>query len=603
VRIAFLITYLLSCGTSVDPKSPEPQIIPDGAYVGSQVCASCHAEAFEAWAGSHHHLAEQGAQIGVDPLRQNLVDVGTGRFQVSQEAWDVVKMEHFDVFADGRQPGEWGHWTGRGMTWNTMCAECHNTGLTKGYSPSTDSFDTQRAEQGVGCEACHGKGSRHVADTEVSLVTPDLDTCGTCHSRRASLTEAFQPGDAYLDHYAPSLPDLSDVYWADGQVRDEDFEYVSFLSSGMYAAGVTCIDCHDAHTGKVKRQGDALCLECHETQEAFEVHDPHGGAVTCVQCHMPVTVYMQRDPRHDHGFSSPDPVLTASLGIPNACDRCHEGTAPPPWAAPENRPQRRRTVALDLARRGDPSGLLTQARTDPSPFWRAVAAGGLGPWASDPEVAHVLGALAQHSDPWVRYAAAGSHVEPVALEDDLRAVRIQSQRALMGQRRPTDRGMVDLRAYLELNRDQPSSAVELGNWWLVSGSPAAGVAEIRRAIRLDPGSGAHRASLARALAQVGRVEEAAQELQHAVEQHSDDVDLHYLLALALSDLGQLDASIRTLERVVFLDPSRARAWFNLGLARQRQKDLPGAVQALQEALALNPQDSDAAAALAALKGR
>ena len=32
---------------------------------------------------------------------------------------------------------------------------------------------------------------------------------------------------------------------------------------------------------------------------------------------------MARDPRHDHGFTIPDPLLTKELGIPNACNRCH----------------------------------------------------------------------------------------------------------------------------------------------------------------------------------------------------------------------------------------------------------------------------------------
>ena len=38
---------------------------------------------------------------------------------------------------------------------------------------------------------------------------------------------------------------------------------------------------------------------------------------------MPVTVYMQRHPRRDHGFTIPDPLLTKELNIPNACNRCH----------------------------------------------------------------------------------------------------------------------------------------------------------------------------------------------------------------------------------------------------------------------------------------
>jgi cytochrome c-type biogenesis protein CcmH/NrfG len=57
-----------------------------------------------------------------------------------------------------------------------------------------------------------------------------------------------------------------------------------------------------------------------------------------------------------------------------------------------------------------------------------------------------------------------------------------------------------------------------------------------------------------------------------------------------------------LERVVTLDPNRARAWFNLGLARQRQRDLAGAAQALRQALILDPENREAARALAALKG-
>jgi hypothetical protein len=39
---------------------------------------------------------------------------------------------------------------------------------------------------------------------------------------------------------------------------------------------------------------------------------------------MPVTTYMQRHPRHDHGFTIPDPLLTKKFGIPNACNRCHQ---------------------------------------------------------------------------------------------------------------------------------------------------------------------------------------------------------------------------------------------------------------------------------------
>jgi len=590
------LLLLAYCAGTPDVVGPQPEPEPT-VFAGSSRCAECHSEIHALWKASHHHLAETADTIGVAPLQQRLVKVERGRIQVSQEAWDPAKKEYFDVFDDGRQEGEWGHWTGRGMTWNSMCAACHNTGLTKGYNPLADAYDTQRAERGVGCESCHGKGSAHVDGGPALTRDPGVDTCGSCHARRASLTEDFAPGDAFLDHYAPALPDLSDVFWADGQVRDEDFEFASFLSSKMYSEGVTCVDCHDPHSGELKRDGDALCLSCHETQETFTAHDNHVGAVSCVDCHMPTTVYMQRHPRRDHGFKIPDPGLTAELGIPNACDRCHDDTESPSWANPEARPHRNRARALSAARGGDPTRLLAQAKSDPHPFWQAVAAGSLAPWAGDPAVVAVLDELARHPDPLVRFAAAGSHPGPVAMKDELRAVRVQSQRATMGTRRPTDRGMKDLRAYLEINRDQPGAAVELGNWWLVSGNPGAGIAEIRRAIVLDPGSAVHRGSLARGLAQAGRGDEALRELKRSVADHPDDAELLYLYALSLSDHGRIEQAAPVLDRVVELEPNHARAWYNLGIARRRLKDIPAAIAALERSMALDPSSPDAADAL------
>ena len=35
-----------------------------------------------------------------------------------------------------------------------------------------------------------------------------------------------------------TIPDQTETFYADGQIRDEDYEYTSFLSSKMYAAGV-----------------------------------------------------------------------------------------------------------------------------------------------------------------------------------------------------------------------------------------------------------------------------------------------------------------------------------------------------------------------------
>ena len=173
------------------------------AYAGSASCRECHAEAYNNWAKSHHALAERppnplmenaafipprlfkhGTQetslratngrfelitagrhgtneifpvervLAENPLRQMLVQFPGGRVQVTEAAFDPRSNEWFNVYGnEDRQPGEWGHWTGRGMNWNSMCATCHNMQVRKNYDAATDSYDTKLVEHGVGCES------------------------------------------------------------------------------------------------------------------------------------------------------------------------------------------------------------------------------------------------------------------------------------------------------------------------------------------------------------------------------------------------------------------------------------------------------------------
>ena len=107
--------------------------------------------------------------FGVDPLQQYLVEFPDGRLQALSLAWDSrpkdeggqrwfhlypnEEIKHDDIL----------HWTKLNQNWNFMCAECHSTGVRKNYDAANDRFATTWAEISVGCEACHGQGSRHVA--------------------------------------------------------------------------------------------------------------------------------------------------------------------------------------------------------------------------------------------------------------------------------------------------------------------------------------------------------------------------------------------------------------------------------------------------------
>ncbi|MGA2500874.1 MAG: multiheme c-type cytochrome, partial [Tepidisphaeraceae bacterium] len=227
-------------------------------YAGSGSCKECHRNTYDLWSTSNHGLAERlidpamddaafvpprsfthGTQatdirktggrfevvtngidgrrepydavrvIGNRPLRQFLVPFPGGRYQTLEASYDPAKNEWFDVYGnEDRKPGEWGHWTGRGMNWNNMCATCHNTRPRKNYDAQTDSYNTVMAEMTVGCEACHGPLKNHVtwqqkhgskkADPTLKKFTPErwLDTCGTCHARRRELTGDYVPGDS-----------------------------------------------------------------------------------------------------------------------------------------------------------------------------------------------------------------------------------------------------------------------------------------------------------------------------------------------------------------------------------------------------------------------
>ncbi|MFM1873316.1 MAG: hypothetical protein RL398_2738, partial [Planctomycetota bacterium] len=318
--------------------------------------------------------------FGVTPLQQYLIDIGEGRLQSLTIAWDSRSREAggqrwYHLYPDERIPaGDELHWTGLQQNWNYMCAECHSTDLQKGYDAEQDSYTTTWHELDVSCEACHGPGSNHLAwardpaahqdlgkaagkgfpvafDERKNVAwgrdpatgnpvrsTPrttqkELDTCARCHARRTTFTDEVVPGRPLLDTHLPALL-TEGLYHANGLMQDEVYNYQSFLQSRMHMHGVTCSDCHEPHSGKLRAPGNAVCTQCHDPRyerPEHHRHQPESAAAQCIACHMPTVTYMGVDPRHDHSFQIPRPDLTASTGAPNACNNCHQDRDPA-WA-------------------------------------------------------------------------------------------------------------------------------------------------------------------------------------------------------------------------------------------------------------------------------
>jgi Tfp pilus assembly protein PilF len=302
--------------------------------------------------------------FGWFPLQQYLVPFPGGRLQCLPIAWDVREKKWYHLYPkEALDPKDWLYWTNAAQNWNGMCAECHSTNLKKNYDIKTDTYKTTWSDIDVGCEACHGPGSRHVQWAEmpdmarprvenVDLVVKTsglgsrklVELCAPCHSRRASLGDYTHAEADLLDSMLPSLL-TQELYFPDGQILDEVYVYGSFTQSKMYHRDVRCSNCHDVHGLKVIKEGNALCLQCHRAAEYdFKEHHFHkkkgdkgdpiksadgkvlfevGTGAECVQCHMPGRTYMGIHYRLDHSLRIPRPDLSTKIGTPNACNRCH----------------------------------------------------------------------------------------------------------------------------------------------------------------------------------------------------------------------------------------------------------------------------------------
>ena len=381
-------------------------------FVGSKKCRDCHKNEYDKWLDSHHDhamdevnektvlgdfdnavfenhgvtsgffrkngryfVSTQGPEgkmgefevthtFGWYPLQQYLVPFPGGRLQCLPIAWDVEQKTWYDLNPEAPlDPKDWLYWTHAGQNWNGMCAECHSTNLKKNYDPHADDYHTTWSDIDVGCEACHGPGSRHVEWSELpDMARPQVENfelavktsglgsrslvelCAPCHSRRAALGDYTHAEPDLLDSLLPTLLN-ENVYFEDGQILEEVYVYGSFTQSKMYHRDVRCSDCHDVHSVKLLKEGNDLCLQCHRAKE-YDTKKHHfhkkegekgepirspdarvlfdvGTGADCVQCHMPGRNYMVIDYRPDHSIRVPRPDLSIELGTPNACNRCH----------------------------------------------------------------------------------------------------------------------------------------------------------------------------------------------------------------------------------------------------------------------------------------
>ena len=359
---------------------PAAQPAPDPGYVGSAACRQCHERAYDLWKDTlmanvvRDPKAHPDAIIpdlaAKDPLitftkdqiafvygskwkQRYFTKVGDDLFPLPAQ-WDVT---HKQWRAYTVQPNtDWWvpHYGATNMQRPTgpLCDGCHSVN----YNVQTRTV----TEWNVGCERCHGPGKIHVANPrEGNIVNPAKigtfqanDICISCHSQGEPTRNPI--GDRYYDwpvgyHVGgtlsdfwkldePKLGDTTFTFFGDGTSHKNRMQGNDFVTTRMYAKGVTCFSCHDTHGSPnpalLRRPVGEICARCHwagsangPAQPTLERHTHHkdGSAGSqCVACHMPKIEQTIADVNvRSHTFKFIPPSVTDRLKVPNPCTTCH----------------------------------------------------------------------------------------------------------------------------------------------------------------------------------------------------------------------------------------------------------------------------------------
>jgi len=700
--VLFSALFAAGCGQSEQPQAPESS--GPATFVGSTACQDCHESEFHDWVGSDHELAMQitdadtvlgdfddasfeyfgtitqfftrddgfyvrtadasgedrdfriAYTFGVEPLQQYLIEFPGGRLQTLAYTWDTRPepeggQRWFHQYPDEYiAPDDVLHWTGLQQNWNYMCAECHSTNLKMGFDAASDSFNTTYSEISVGCESCHGPGSKHVelANTNPNsaphgfdvdlddhgraawIMNPETgiakrsearmrpqqqpEACGRCHSRRGIIAPGYEYGEPLAHTHMPSLLD-ENLYFDDGQILDEVYVYGSFLQSKMYQAGVTCSDCHNPHSAELRTGANSndVCAQCHlPTKFSVAEHAAHTAEQAgCVDCHMTSRTYMVVDDRRDHSFRVPRPDLTASVGVPNACNNCHAEhdnawatAAISEWRGSDAPPPTPHfATALAASRRGFANAELLEviANKEYPGIARATAVSELSqPFGSrefqalekalgNPDALIRIAALRQlRSLPSeLRMRLPGARL----LGDSVRGVRIEAASSYagmsdllpIGEARAWSQAESELRDAFGSLANRPEALAALATFELDEQNIGEAVALYEQALRIEPRVVTARANLADLLRRLGEEGRAEDILREGLALDTSNAALRHALGLSLVRSGESNAALAELRQAAKLAPENPRYAYVLGVALNSLGQQPEALQLLRDA--------------------
>lgn len=488
--------------------------------------------------------------LGNRRIQHYLTTLPSGRIVVLPPSWDVLRKQWFHNFDIG-DPDESGEV--EVQVWNKQCFSCHVSQEEKGFQPDPGIYKTTWLNFGTNCERCHGPGSDHVAHYSAAgkpkgpardivmqtKLAPDRNsgTCAQCHSFRDIFVPGYSAGTNYYDYFYPILEysqpeDKDPAYWPDGRTRRFSNDALGLWQSECYRkGGATCVDCHvSPHETEIERNpqlrpdANALCTRCHEAigkaTAAHTHHAANSAGSSCVECHMPRTVYSIKAEIRDHAMSVPAPENTVRHAIPNACNLCHKDRDANWSVARMNawwpaRDSRRKWIhradAFAAARANNPAAvpLLVAIANNPTegPLPRANALGYLARYSAtdaaafdaftralaDPEpLVRATAALRIATSSANRDAAAAALAK--ALADPVATVRLGAGVSLVGMgishlpgdaNRLFDAAKALYQTRAALSADDPAVQLGAGRFYLLAGDPARAIGALETTLKLN----------------------------------------------------------------------------------------------------------------------
>ena len=261
--------------------------------------------------------------------------------------------------------------------WNANCIQCHSVAgrprQTQGHDPSGqfwEYYDTDVAELGIACEACHGPGQQHArhfrnparrhfsrnrpapppgltrAGSAIFVPGQDDDdrgsqACGQCHSYflpaapeqwwDSGFTSAAGPGQPLEQARLVLSPSsshsaqlsqrslgASDLFWANGGIMVGGREYNGLVESACNQQGrgrrkLACTSCHSLHAGAPDHQLDPQFVAT-----AAAVDRPDN---MCLSCHQ------QIQPTHSRHSSDSPGARCVNCHMPKTSYALLQGTA------------------------------------------------------------------------------------------------------------------------------------------------------------------------------------------------------------------------------------------------------------------------------------